>query len=91
VASFGGWGSEAGQLGEPQDLAVDSEGNVYVVEAANNRLQVFDSQGHPLCCVTKLNNGLGELNAPAAIAVDVHNNVYVGDTKNHRILRMEWR
>ena len=39
-------GSGAGQLSTPQGVAVDSEGNVYVVDFGNHRVQKFDPAGH---------------------------------------------
>jgi DNA-binding beta-propeller fold protein YncE len=39
-------GVGAGTLGNPQGIAVDSEGNVYVAESASRRVQKFDSKGN---------------------------------------------
>jgi DNA-binding beta-propeller fold protein YncE len=36
-------GSERGQLNLPHGLAVDAQGNVYVADRSNNRMQVFDN------------------------------------------------
>ena len=42
------WGSEGtgdGQFDSPHGIALDSSGNVYVVDYYNNRIQKFDSNG----------------------------------------------
>jgi sugar lactone lactonase YvrE len=36
-------GSEPGQMNLPHGLAVDAQGNVYVADRSNNRMQVFDN------------------------------------------------
>ena len=43
--SFGEAGSGAGQLSSPQGVAVDSSGNVWVSERANNRVDEFGPEG----------------------------------------------
>jgi len=45
--TFGALGSAAGQLANPQALAVDERtGDVYVADAGNNRIDKFDAQGN---------------------------------------------
>ncbi len=42
----GNSGSSAGEFHSPDGLAVDSSGNLYVVDSFNKRIQVFDDQGN---------------------------------------------
>ena len=42
---FGKYGSKPGEIGGAWDVAVDEEGNIYVADSANSRVQVFDSSG----------------------------------------------
>jgi hypothetical protein len=39
-------GSGVGQFAQPEAIATDTSGNVYVMEAANHRVQKFDSNGN---------------------------------------------
>jgi sugar lactone lactonase YvrE len=43
---FGGSGNGTGQFNHPQGAVTDSSGRVYVVDAANNRIERFDSSGN---------------------------------------------
>ncbi|GAH69261.1 unnamed protein product, partial [marine sediment metagenome] len=42
----GRFGTGEGESNQPWGIAVDWDGNVYVSDAGNNRIQIFDSQGH---------------------------------------------
>jgi hypothetical protein len=48
VASFGTYGSGAGQMYGPRSITLDSSNNVYVAESGNNRIQKFSSTGTSL-------------------------------------------
>lgn len=41
---FGTWGSKEGELKIPHDIAVDVEGNIYVAELENKRIQEFKKE-----------------------------------------------
>ena len=38
-------GAEAGQFNAPHSIAIDAQGNVYVADQGNKRIQVFDNGG----------------------------------------------
>ena len=46
IRQWGSTGSEQGQFNGPKALAVDAQGNVYVLDAGNKRVQVFDGDGN---------------------------------------------
>ena len=45
VKSFGEPGSGPGQLNTPHSIATDAQGNVYVANRGNVRIEVYDSDG----------------------------------------------
>jgi hypothetical protein len=45
IKSWGEPGNEPGQFNTPHSIAVDAEGNVYVADRGNRRIQVFDGEG----------------------------------------------
>jgi hypothetical protein len=80
-------GRTDGRLLGPEGIAVDSSsGNVYVADTANNRIQVFSSNGTFISKWGGYGSGNGTLRFPTDIAVDSSSgNVYVADTANNRI------
>ena len=80
------WGqAETGKLNESRGMAIDSSGNVYVVDSQNARVQVFDAKYQVLLSWGTLGNLPGEFSYPLGIAIDASDNIYVTDTRNHRI------
>jgi tripartite motif-containing protein 71 len=72
----------AGQSG-PEDITVDQEGNIYVADRLNNRIQKFDSEGNFLAAFggepDRDGVGGGQFYMPSGIAVDGEGNIYVLD------------
>jgi sugar lactone lactonase YvrE len=82
------WGSRGladGQFSQPGYTAVDSGGNLYVVDTLNHRVQKFDSAGSFLRKWGGLGGNPGQFYLPAGIAIDNHDHVYVVDLGNNRV------
>jgi len=83
--TIGGPGSEAGQFRSPVGIALDAQGNLYVADSGNARVQKFDAAGRFLETVGVPGTEPGQFNQPAGAAVDAQGNLYVVDTWNHRV------
>ncbi len=85
IRAWGGHGSKPGQLAFPRGLASDSEGDTYVADTANERIEVFDSNGDYLRTLGASARGPGELTAPRGLATDPTGRLLVSDTIDNRI------
>src|SRR3954470_10555121 len=47
IKTWGQRGSDVGQFNSLRGIALDAQGNVYVADAGNKRIQVFDGEGNP--------------------------------------------
>jgi len=84
--TWGMAGAGPGQFNRPKGLDVAANGDVYVVDSLNHRVQVFDKDGQFLRQWGGQGNGPGQFQEPWGIAVDSNAGVvYVCDTWNHRI------
>jgi sugar lactone lactonase YvrE len=52
LKSWGEPGDQPGQFNTPHSIAVDAQGNVYVADRGNRRIQVFDGEGKFLRQIT---------------------------------------
>ncbi|MEH6470463.1 MAG: hypothetical protein V7752_04365 [Halopseudomonas sp.] len=80
LAVIGTRGSEPGQFNLPVDVALDGNGLLYVLDAGNFRVQVFD-QGRFVRSWGKVGNGLGRLARPRSIETDGDGNIYISDSQ----------
>jgi 6-bladed beta-propeller len=83
--AFGESGSGDGQLSEPHGVAVDSKGNVWVTDTANNRVEEFNSAGEYVSKFGKEGTGNGEFKAPKGISIDSEDHIWIVDSSNARV------
>lgn len=68
------------------NIATDAQGNVYVPDTGNARIQKFDSNGQILSSWGSRGTADGQLNFPHGVAIEPNGGrVYVADTNNHRV------
>jgi DNA-binding beta-propeller fold protein YncE len=77
---WGTYGTGDGQFNWPSALSIDSNGNVYVADTNNQRIQKFTDKGIFLDKWGSHGNGEGEFYTPFDIAVDSNDDIYVLDT-----------
>jgi hypothetical protein len=80
--SIGTRGLGDGEFNYPQSVAVDRQGNIYVVDAFNFRIQIFDSTGKFLRKFGKQGDEWGTFAMPKGIALDADTNIYVLDSQH---------
>jgi DNA-binding beta-propeller fold protein YncE len=92
VAYFGGPGKpgkrENGTFLSPTNVAVDRQGNIYVADTGNYRVQILDPSGKFVRAFGTQGDAPGEFIRPKGIAVDSEGHVYVADAEfnNFQIL-----
>jgi uncharacterized protein (TIGR03437 family) len=97
-ADYGGDGGSAtgpnAQLNNPEAVALDTAGNLYIADTRNNRIRMVSTSG---VITTIAGNGVAgragdgaaatvaEISNPEGVAVDSAGNLYIADTYNNRI------
>ncbi len=69
----------------PSDIAVDEEGNVFVLDSGNHRIQKFDSQGNFLASFGRRGQGPGEFQYPQSLDIDKNGFMYISDSGNQKL------
>jgi len=80
VMRIGKMGSDPGQFNRPTFLTVDREGNIYVSDSMNARIQIFSPEGKLITMFGERGTTIGSFANPRGIAVDSDGNIYVADT-----------
>jgi hypothetical protein len=87
VRSWGSSGSGPGQFTRPQEVTVDSAGNVYVTDRDNGRVQEFTPDGTFIRQFGSSGTGPGQLSQPIDVAIDSQGNVWVADHTNFKLVK----
>jgi len=69
----------------PNDIETDSDGNYYILDSGNHRIQKFGPEGNFIRSYGREGKGPGEFQNPIDIFIDDNNNIYVTDARNMRI------
>jgi DNA-binding beta-propeller fold protein YncE len=91
LGMWGKWGNTGGALAEvgvffgPRGVALGQDGNVYVADTGNKRVQAFTPDGQPLGQHGGAGSGQGRLNEPVGLAQDADGRWYVTDQWNYRV------
>lgn len=90
---------EPNPLKRPSGLGLDADGNIYVVDTVNDRLQKFSGNGQPLLLFGSYGTGPGQFDfrqnavgpgtGAGDVVIDSRGNIYVADGGNARIQKFD--
>ena len=100
TAAFSGDGGPAtsAHLNNPNDLVVDSSGNLFIADRNNHRIRKVDTSGDISTVAGTGTSGFSgdggpatsaKLKSPEAVAVDSSGNLFIADRFNHRIRKVD--
>ncbi len=74
-----------GEFAKPTYCAVDQDGNLYVSDTWNDRIEIFDADGNFIRTFGKAGDGPGYFARPKGIAIDSDGHVWVADAMQDRV------
>lgn len=74
-----------GEFSKPTGVAVDKDGNVFVSDTWNDRIEEFDADGNFIMTFGKAGDGPGYLARPKGIAIDADGHLWVADAVQDRV------
>ncbi len=74
-----------GDFAMPTNLAVDGDGNLYVADTFNDRVEIFDAVGNFIRTFGKAGDGRGYFARPKGIAIDRDGHIWVADAVQDRV------
>jgi DNA-binding beta-propeller fold protein YncE len=80
IRAIGKRGVEHGEFNFPTNLTVDRNGQLYVADTLNFRIQIFDAAGAFVKSIGSQGDGPGQLNRAKGVGVDSEGHIYIADT-----------
>ena len=77
--------TSVGDFSKPAGVAVDAEGNLYVADTMNNRIEIFDADGQFISTFGKEGDGPGYFARPKGVAIDSDGHIWVADGMQDRV------
>jgi len=77
--------TDPGNFSKPTNVAVDKDGNLYVTDTYNDRVEVFDADGAFIRTFGKNGDGPGDFARPKGIAIDCDGHIWVADAMLNRL------
>ncbi len=90
VLEWGGHGSVPGEFLRPQGLAIDENDQLWVADASNHRIQIFDVRQSPPKFVRQFGefgDTPGQFRYPYSIVLEPNGHVVICEFGNHRLQR----
>jgi DNA-binding beta-propeller fold protein YncE len=81
-------GQGVGQFALPRGVAVDREGNLFVADTGNQRVQKLSATGAPLASLAMPRPPSSAPAGVAALAVDEAGSIYIADAAGHSVLKL---
>ena len=91
VQQIGSHGDLPGYFSQPKGIALDSDDNLYVVDAHFEAVQMFDLAGRLLASFGHEGHGPGEFWLPAGIHIDSNDRIWIADSYNRRVQVFDYR
>jgi ABC-type Fe3+ transport system permease subunit/sugar lactone lactonase YvrE len=85
LGAFGRFGEAPGEFSRAEGLGIDQQGQIYVADSCNHRIQIFTPDGKFVRAYGKAGSGTGELSYPYDIQVDNSGLQFVCEFGNSRI------
>jgi sugar lactone lactonase YvrE len=86
---IGSSGTAVGQFRKPRGIAFAANGDMYVADSDNHRLQYRNRLTGVWTAIGRQGTQAGQFNQPFGLTFDRQGNLYVADAGNHRIQRRD--
>ena len=77
--------TDPGNFSKPTNVAVDKDGDVFVADTLNDRIEVFDADGNFIRAFGQNGDATGNFARPKGITVDSDGHVWVADAMLNRL------